>query len=535
MQYEFNIELFCVRSVLMPADLNAMQSSKIDRLSSLLRPEDSVAFVIFGASGDLTSRKLIPGLYNLASANLLPKGFAIIGFAVTPMDDDSFRDAMKAAIQNSTEAGPFRQDIWDLFAANLHYITADFAKKTGFETLSKRLQEMNRDHDCNNNHLFYCATSPDFFEQIAVNLGAVGLNRLENGNWVRLVIEKPFGHNLESAIELNKAIHEVFEENQIYRIDHYLGKETVQNILAFRFANSFIEPIWNRRYVDNIQITAAETLGVEHRGKYYEEAGCLRDMFQNHLIQLMSLIAMEPPVRYASQSVRDRKSDVLKAIMPINPEKLADVAVRGQYGMGFIGGKPVVGYRDEPDVNPSSHTETFAALKLMVDNWRWAGVPFYLRSGKRMPSKLTQIVIQFHRVPHLFFEMSEKDQIQPNVLTIHIQPDEGISMRFGAKAPGPEMHVRQVEMSFSYKQAFGVNPATAYEALLLDAMQGDPTLFNRSDAVELSWGILAPIIETWQATRPFTQFPNYSAGDWGPAAADEMLAKEGREWKNSGE
>jgi len=517
----------------MPIDTFEITEDEINRLTVLPRAEDPVAFIIFGASGDLTHRKLIPGLYNLACANLLPKGFAVIGFAVTPMDDESFRAAMLDAVRNSNEAGPFRQDIWNGFADSLHYITADFSQSDGYNLLKKRLDEMTVDHHCAGNRLFYLATLPSFYTEIVKNLVKHGLNTVtDNTTWSRIIIEKPFGHNLESAIALNKVIHQAFEEEQIYRIDHYLGKETVQNILAFRFANSIIEPIWNRRYVDHVQITAGETLGVEHRGKYYEEAGCLRDMFQNHLIQLMSLMAMDPPVRYGSQSVRDRKTDVLKAIMPINPENLAEVAVRGQYGMGYIDSQQVAAYREEPDVSPSSHTETFAALKLMVDNWRWADVPFYLRSGKRMPKKLTQIAIQFKRVPHLFFHMGPKDQIEPNLLTIRIQPNEGISIRFGAKAPGPEMHIRQVEMNFNYSETFGVTPATAYETLLLDSMSGDPTLFNRADAVELSWALLAPVIETWQATRQFTAFPNYSAGTWGPVAADKLLAKDGRAWFN---
>ena len=518
----------------MPTDDADMMQAKIERLSTMQRPEDAVAFIIFGASGDLTRRKLIPGLYNLASADLLPKGFAVIGFAVTPMDDESFRNAMQDAVKSSQEAGPFKQDVWDRFAAGLHYITADFNSPDGYKELNRRLDELDENHECCGNRLFYCATLPSFYAPIVENIGAQNLQKLcDESGWARIIIEKPFGHNLESAIDLNVTVHKVFQEDQVYRIDHYLGKETVQNILAFRFANSIIEPIWNRRYVDHVQITAAETLGVEHRGNYYEEAGCLRDMFQNHLIQLMSLIAMDPPVRYGSESVRDRKVDVLRAIMPVNPERLAESAVRGQYGSGYIGSEQVVGYRDEPDVNPESHTETFGALRLMVDNWRWADTPFYLRSGKRMPGKMTQISVQFKRVPHLFFHLTPHDQIEPNVMTIRIQPDEGISIRFGAKTPGPEMHIHQVEMNFNYAQAFGVIPATAYETLLLDAMSGDPTLFNRSDAVELSWGILAPIIETWQATRPFTAFPNYAAGEWGPNSSDELLAREGRSWKNS--
>jgi glucose-6-phosphate 1-dehydrogenase len=506
----------------------------------LPRPEESCAFVIFGASGDLTSRKLIPALYNLFCQDLLPPGFAVIGYAFTVMDDDSFRDRMRELVKSSPEVLVFRQKLWDAFVPALHYITADFENPQGYQKLGERLRGMDRERGTGGNRLFYLATAPSFYGPIVQNLGKHGLasrnsGQSEGAGWTRIIIEKPFGHDLKSARRLNAVIQEVFPEDQIYRIDHYLGKETVQNILAFRFANSIIEPIWNRRYVDHVQITAAESLGVEHRGGYYDQAGCLRDMFQNHLLQLMALVAMDPPVRYGSQSVRDRKADVLRAIMPIDPRTGAGeaaAAVRGQYGPGAIGGSPVPGYREEPDVAGDSQTETFAALKLTVDNWRWADVPFYLRSGKRMPKKLTQIAIQFKRVPHLFFHRTPQDQIEPNVLTIRIQPDEGVSLQLGAKTRGPEMHIAQVRMDFSYNQALGEFPATAYETLLVDAMENDPTLFNRHDAVELSWEVLEPVLEAWQAARPPAPFPNYAAGAWGPAAAEALLARDGRAWKN---
>ena len=503
--------------------------------SVLQRPEEASSFVIFGASGDLTKRKLIPALYNLACADLLPPDFNVIGFASTPMDDNSFREAMHQAVQECKEASAFNPNVWDRFAARLYYITADFVADEGYKQLRARLEEIEKRSDRPGNRLFYLATPPSFYADIVTRLGAFGLilKQAQPGDgWTRIIIEKPFGRDLNSAIALNTSIHEVFKEEQIYRIDHYLGKETVQNIMAFRFANSIIEPIWNRRYVDHVQITAAETLGVEHRGRYYEEAGALRDMFQNHLLQLLSIIAMEPPVRYGSTSVRDRKVDVLKAIVPINPENLADTAVRGQYGPGVIDGVAVPGYRQEEGVDPESKIETFAALKLYVDSWRWADVPFYLRSGKRMPNKITEVVIQFKRVPHLFFHLTPEDQMEPNLLVIRIQPDEGISLRFGAKIPGPKMHIRQVQMNFNYAEAFNVAPATAYETLLLDAMQGDPTLFNRADAVETAWNVLEPLIEIWAATKPFQPFPNYAAGTWGPAAADALLARDGRSWRN---
>jgi glucose-6-phosphate 1-dehydrogenase len=504
----------------------------------LHRPEETSTFIIFGASGDLTHRKLIPALYNLACENLLPPDFAVIGFAVTPMEDDSFRAEMEKSLQESTEAHAFDSGIWDRFAPGLHYITADFLAPEGYEQLKKRLDEIERNDTSGGtgNRLFYLATPPSFYADIVTRLGKHDLvteHAQPGDGWTRIIIEKPFGHDLTSALELNTAIHKVFKEEQVYRIDHYLGKETVQNIMAFRFANSFIEPIWNRRYISQVQITAAETLGVEHRGRYYEEAGCLRDMFQNHLLQLLTTIAMEPPVRYGGTSVRDRKADVMRSIVPINPENLGETVVRGQYGPGMMDSLPVPGYRQEEGVSPESNVETFAALKLFVDNWRWADVPFYLRSGKRMPHKVTEIVIQFKRVPHLFFHLTPEDQMEPNLLTIRIQPDEGIALRFGAKLPGPEMHLRQVQMDFSYAAAFQIKPATAYETLLLDAMEGDPTLFNRADVVEAAWSLLEPLLDIWSATRPFQPFPNYAAGTWGPPAADALLARDGFAWYNT--
>jgi glucose-6-phosphate 1-dehydrogenase len=518
-----------------PSTLDVLTGSPLPPRPFLRRAQDPCVLVIFGASGDLTGRKLIPGLYNLACQELLPPRFSVVGFAITPMDSQGFRQRMRERVKHSLDVLAFRDRLWDEFAPALHYVSGDFENPEGYRRLATYLTEIDAQHGSGGNRLFYLATPPSCYGTIVHNLAVHRLVHRsgDSDGWTRVIVEKPFGRDLDSAQRLNAVIHQVFEEDQIYRIDHYLGKETVQNILAFRFANSIIEPIWNRNYVDHVQITAAETLGVEHRGGYYEEAGCLRDMFQNHLLQLLALIAMEPPVRYDRHSVRDRKADVLRAIIPIRLEQLDQIAVRGQYGPGQVDGVVAAAYRVEPDVAPDSGTETFAALKLTMDNWRWAGVPFYLRSGKRLARKLTMASIEFKRVPHLFFPQTSHDQIEPNVLTIRLQPDEGISLKLGAKAPGPEMHIRQMQMDFSYADAFGDFPATAYETLLLDALQGDPTLFNRNDAVELSWQILQPVLETWQASRAAAPFPNYAAGAWGPPAADALLARDGQVWRNT--
>ncbi|MDE2125906.1 MAG: glucose-6-phosphate dehydrogenase [Armatimonadetes bacterium] len=520
-----------------PAVVDARAAAGTAQGGSILeRPSDPCTLVIFGASGDLTHRKLIPALYNLSCAHMLPERCAVIGFAVSPMEDRTFREAMEEAIRSSDEADTYDEAVCSAFINSLHYITADFEGAAGYEALSAKLEEIEKAHGDAPNRLFYLATPPSFYGDIVARLGEHNLVQkgISSGNgWTRVIIEKPFGHDLATAEKLNQDIHTVLDEEQIYRIDHYLGKETVQNILAFRFANTVIEPIWNRQYIDHVQITAAETLGVEHRAAYYEEAGCLRDMFQNHLLQLLSTVAMEPPVRYAGSSVRDRKADVLRSIVPINPESLTDIVVRGQYGPGNIDGGVASGYRQEDGVSPTSYTETFVALKLCVDNWRWADVPFYLRSGKRLRSKTTEIAIQFKRVPSLFFQFSPEDVIEPNHIVIRIYPDEGISLHFGAKLPGPTMHLRQVEMNFSYATAFKAQRATAYETLLLDAMHGDPTLFNRDDAVETAWAVLQPIMDVWSASRPFQPFPNYAAGSWGPEQSEELLRRDGRAWRNN--
>ena len=499
------------------------------------RPTEPCLFVIFGASGDLTGRKLIPALYNLWCQDFLPPGFALVGVAISPMNDDEFRALMRERVSKSPEVLAFRPRLWEEFSSSLHYVTADFQADAEYRRLAERLHEINAVHGAGGNLLLYLATAPSLFAPIVEHLAAERIIEPRGTKAPRagLVVEKPFGHDRSSARRLDDTIHKVFDEAQVYRIDHYLGKETVRNILAFRFTNSIIEPIWNRHYIANVQITAAETLGVEHRGRYYEEAGCLRDMFQNHLLQLLALIAMEPPVSSYGESVRDRKIDVLRTIVPLDPAGLDNAAVRGQYGDGEIDGRSVPAYRGEPDVSAESWTETFAALRLEVDNWRWAGVPFYLRSGKRMARKLTVVRVEFEQVPHLFLSERRQHHIEPNVLTLRIQPDEGISLQLGAKAPGPEMSIRQMQMNFSYGEAFGEFPATAYETLLVDAMHGDPTLFNRSDAVDAAWRILEPVLEHWRTTRTAASLPIYPAGSWGPTLADDLLARDGHAWRNT--
>lgn len=496
-------------------------------------PKESCAFVIFGASGDLTARKLVPALYNLACLGLLPDAVAVLGVAITEMDDAAFRASMHEAVKTSAEVVQYSDETWLGFVDKLHYITGAFDDKATYQSLHERLCELDQTHGTSGNTLYYMATSPQLFGVIVTMLGQANMNEpARAGGWTRLIVEKPFGRDADSAAKLNDTIHEVFHEEQVYRIDHYLGKETVQNILAFRFANSILEPIWNREHIDHVQITAAETLGVEHRGKYYDSSGVLRDMFQNHLFQLMALVAMEPPVRYDGQSVRDRKADVLKGIVPLSLQNVALNAVRGQYAAGHIGSNACAAYREEPDVDPQSRTETFAAIKLAIDNWRWADVPFYLRSGKRLAAKMTEIAITFKRVPQQFFNLGSHDLIEANVLTMRIQPDEGISLTLGAKAPGPEMVVRQMQMEFSYRTGFGDSPATAYETLLLDAIIGDSTLFNRYDSVALSWLILQPLLEAWATDAPAWPLAKYPAGSWGPVASDVLLARDGRQWRN---
>jgi glucose-6-phosphate 1-dehydrogenase len=490
------------------------------------RPDPAV-LIIFGAAGDLTWRKLVPALYNLCLDDLLPEQLAVIGVDRKDRSDEDFGQRLRQGVDKFSRRGKADEQDWAEFSSNLIYLAGDFADAETYSQLAKRLSDLDKAWDNKANHIYYQATPPSLVETIVKQLGKAHLVR-DRGR-ARIVLEKPFGHDLASAKALNQMLTQEVEESQIYRIDHYLGKETVQNILAFRFANALFEPIWDRRYIDHVQITVAEQVGVEHRGDYYDHAGALRDMMQNHLLQLLCLIAMEPPVSFNADEIRNKKVDVLRAIRPIPPIQAHRFAVRGQYDAGWIQGERVVGYGEEPDVAANSSTETFAALKLFVDNWRWQDVPFYLRTGKRLPAKVSEISIQFRPVPHQSFPSSAVVDWRPNRLVILVQPQESIHLRFQAKQPGPSMQLSPVEMNFCYRTAFKIEPPEAYETLLLDAMLGDATLFMRADQVEAAWSVITPVIESWESTRPI-DFPNYQAGTWGPEAAEVLIAQDGRSW-----
>ncbi len=506
--------------------MTTMQANPLREGLRLPRMPESCAVVVFGATGDQTARKLMPALYNLARERLLPGGFSIVGFARRDWSDEQFRAVMKEAVAKFSRE-PLRDDLWDSFARGLHYVSGSFDDPAAYATLGARLAKQDAAHGSAGNRLFYLATPPTSYAEIAARVGEAALVRGgRDGGWTRLVVEKPYGRDLASARELDQQIGMVFRERQIYRIDHYLGKETVQNILVFRFGNGIFEPLWNRRYVDNVQVSVAETVGVEGRGNYYEEVGALRDMVQNHLLQVLALIAMEPVASLRGDAVRDEKAKVFQAIRPI--EDIGLETVRAQYAAGAILGEQTQGYREEDGVAPGSATETYVAMKLQIDNWRWAGVPFYLRVGKRLPKRATEVAITFKTAPlHLFHEMSG-DNPTPNLLVLRIQPDEGISLRFGAKVPGTRADVRPVNMDFRYGSSFGAAAPEAYERLLVDAMLGDATLFTRWDSVEAAWALLTPLLDAWASGAP--PLRTYEAGSWGPEAAGELVERDGRLW-----
>lgn len=488
--------------------------------------------VIFGASGDLTKRKLIPALYNLSRHGLLSQDFAVVGFARRPDTTAGFRARLRQDVARFCDCDIDPRP-WDWVEGRLHYVSGDVSDPAGMQRLQQQLAELERERGAaptsKGNVLFYLATPPEHFAPIVRALDEAGLAREDGGRWRRMVVEKPFGRDLGSARSLNTELRRVLDETQIYRIDHYLGKETVQNLLVFRFSNGIFEPIWNRRYVDHVQVTVAETLGVEARGGYYEGAGALRDMVPNHIFQLISLVAMECPISFDADAVRDEQSKALRAVAPLSGEDVLVRCVRGQYGAGRAGGRDLLDYRGEPGVDANSSTETFVAMKLELDNWRWKDVPFYLRVGKAMARRVTEIVVQFKRPPFALFRGTAIEKLGSNRLVIQVQPNEGIQLHFSAKIPGAVMRIGTVDMAFQYADHFGREPATGYERLLYDAMLGDQTLFQRADVVEAGWAVVQPMLDVWQAL-PARNFPNYAAGSMGPREAEQLLERDGRRW-----
>jgi glucose-6-phosphate 1-dehydrogenase len=493
--------------------------------------------VIFGATGDLTQRKLLPTLAHLFYNHPLPQSFSVIAFARRPMNDEQWRGmALDSINKYMPENDRLDKEAQHAFAQRLYYCQSDFNDREGYQKLADQLDKLDREKGTQGNRLFYLATPPTTDSEIIFQLGGAGLARASSYNgdeesWTRIVIEKPFGRDLASAQKLNREIARVFRENQTYRIDHYMGKETVQNLLAFRFANGIFEPLWNQKYIDHVQIVVAESLGIGSRSEYYEQSGAIRDMVQNHIMQVLCLTCMEAPVSFDADAIRDEKVKVMRAIPLLSPKDVAQQTVRGQYSAGVIDGQPQVGYKEEKGVPPDSVTETFVALKLIIENWRWAGVPFYIRTGKSLPKRNTEVTIQFKRVPHMLYKPTETSGLVPNRLTMRIQPDEGISLKFAAKIPGAARHLGDVDMNFSYSEAFGIESPEAYERLLADCMVGDSTLFIRRDEVETSWRIVDSIINAWKDMPASTVYP-YKAGTWGPAEADALIQNDGHEWDN---
>ena len=519
----------------MPETENSDQSTAVDTLL-IERPIPPCNIVIFGATGDLTHRKLIPALFSLDTQGLLPDHLKITGFARRDFSDHSFRDELKASVQEyAPDLWKEAEAAWPKFARRVVFHRSDFDNAQGFTWLKERLDKFDQTEGTLGNRLYYLATPPSTYTTVVQQLGKAGLVRSDTDKdtdgFRRIIVEKPFGSDLSSARALNTELKQVFDEEQIYRIDHYLGKETVQNIFVFRFANLLFEPLWNSKYVDSVQVTVAETVGVELRAGYFDHAGELRDMVQSHALQMLALIAMEPPNTLSASDIRDEKAKVLRAISPVVGDGCNDCVVRGQYGAGQSGGKDVPAYRDEPNVPADSVTDSFVALKLEIKNWRWAGVPFYIRAGKRMPERVTEVNIIFKDIPQALLANEKEDAAEPNVITIRVQPNEGISMRLGAKPPGQKTVVRPVDMNFTYGTSFGQRIHDAYERLIMDALLGDAALFTRDDEVEAEWGLITPILEHW-AANPAPELPNYAAGSWGPEAADKLLTDSGCKWWN---
>jgi glucose-6-phosphate 1-dehydrogenase len=503
----------------------------------LERIPEPCTMIICGATGDLTERKLAPALYNLMLGGFLPPEFTVVGFARRELTDEEFRAHLLEGVNRFSRNRPAKPSLWESFARGIEYQRGDLDDPAAYAELAKRLDRIDRDRGTGGNRLFYLAVPPSLYPEIVNQLERAGLAapgpRRRSGTrrgWTRLIVEKPFGSDLASARMLNREILEVLDEDQVFRIDHYLGKETVQNLAVFRFGNGLFEPIWNRRYIDSVQITIAETGGVEGRGEFYHATGALRDIVQNHGLQLVAMFGMEPPVEFNAEDLRDEKLKVLRGVKPMSPDEVAHNTVRGQYVGGWVEGARMISYRDEPDIPPDSETETYVALKLSIDSWRWAGVPFFIRAGKAMPARVTEIAVQFKRAPLSLFERAGTPPIDPNILAIRVQPDEGILLRFGAKVPGQGMHIRNVNMDFRYGSSFAVDSPEAYETLLLDAMIGDSSLFTRDDEVERAWEILDPILSAWREGRA-APLHFYGAGTWGPPAADELLERDGRSWR----